>query len=500
MKNIAVINATDLRPPAGRPILDGASSFQRAMRFALGLPGVDELLILASSSRVLPHETPPNSRVIERPSWSVADLIAEMEKAGQGFEDIFYFFADCPFLDPVIASRMHASHRRYWADYTFSDGFPLGLTPEILTQQTVSRLRGMSTADSGAPDRETLFAVIRKDINSFDIETELAPADLRLLRVSLSADTERNFLLLKRIVEKGGHDTESICRVLQEEPKILRTLPAFFPVQIVEGCPHACSYCPYPVFAGDVTRKTGVMDSGQFSSLAQKIAALCGDAVIDISLWGEPAFHPEIFEIMGSVLRTPGLSLVIETSGVGWDHGLFSRVKGSFATQPTWIVSLDASTEQMYQRLRGAGYSEAVRTAETLLSTFPGRTWVQAVRMKENEEDLETFYKFWKTKTENIIIQKYDSFSSFLPDRKVADLSPVRRFPCWHLKRDMAILIDGTVPLCREDVRVEHKLGNAFTEDLGAIWDRGEQAYRQHITQSYPRICAGCDEYYTYNY
>ena len=100
-----------------------------------------------------------------------------------------------------------------------------------------------------------------------------------------------------------------------------------------------------------------------------------------------------------------------------------------------------------------------MKTAELLLSAFTGTAWVQAVRMKENEEDLDVFYKTWKAKTENVIVQKYDSFSGLLPDRKVADLSPVERFPCWHLKRDMAILLDGTVPLCREDVRVAYRNG-----------------------------------------
>jgi spiro-SPASM protein len=500
MKNIAVINATDLRPPAARPVLNGSSSFRRALEFGHDLPGVEQTVILASNDHALPQETPPDCRVIARASWTVADLTAEIEKAASGFEDIFYFHADCPFLDLSIARKMHANHRTYWADYTFADGFPQGLTPEILTRETAGRLRGMSSGDSGLPNRETLFAVIRKDINSFDIETELAPVDMRLLRVCLSADTERNYKLMKRIVEKGGHDTESICRILREEPGILRTLPAFFPVQIVARCPYACSYCPYPVFAGDVTKKNAVMDPEKFAALAAKIAAFSGDAVVDISLWGEPSLHPEIDQIMSSVLSTPSLSLVVETSGVGWNQDVFHRVRDSFASQPTWIVSLDASTEQVYQRLRGAGFAEAMKTAEVLLSLFPGKTWVQAVRMKENEEDLEVFYKSWKTKTENIIIQKYDSFSALLPDRKVADLSPVKRFPCWHLKRDMAVLLDGTVPLCREDVRVEHNLGNAFTEDLAKIWDRGESAYRQHIAEKYSSLCAGCDEYYTYNF
>jgi spiro-SPASM protein len=154
----------------------------------------------------------------------------------------------------------------------------------------------------------------------------------------------------------------------------------------------------------------------------------------------------------------------------------------------------------MYRRLRGAGFAEAMRTADALLALFPARTWVQAVRMKENEDDLEVFFKTWKARTENVIIQKHDWFCGMLPDRKVADLSPVRRFPCWHLKRDMPVLLDGTVPLCREDVRMENRLGNALREDLSAIWERGEAVYRSHVAGEYPGICAKCDEYYTYNF
>ena len=496
MKNIAVMNAIDLRPAAHRPIVDGSSSFDRALAFARRLPGVEQVVILAREER----ELPPGCTAVVRPRWSVTDLLSEMESASEGCEDLFYFFADCPFLDSEITARMHGNHRAYWADYTYADGFPYGLAPEILKRETVGRLRGMAPADAAAPDRESLFTIIRRDINSFDIETELAPSDMRLLRVSLSADTERNFLLLKRISDRGGRESQSVCRVLLEEPGVLRTLPAFFPIQVVERCPHACAYCPYPVFGGNILQKTGVMPAAVFAALVKKIAAFCGDGVIDISLWGEPSLHPGIFDLIAAVLNEPGLSLVIETSGVGWSPDLLKRVRDSFPVEPTWIVSLDAHSDEMYRRLRGEGHVEAVRTTELLLSLFPRRAWVQAVRMKENEDDLEAFYKSWKAKTENIIIQKYDSFSGMLPDRKVADLSPVKRFPCWHIKRDMAILMDGTVPLCREDVRVEHPQGNAITEDLAAVWERGETAYRQHLSERYPGICVGCDEYFTYNF
>jgi spiro-SPASM protein len=422
-----------------------------------------------------------------------------MSAAADGFDNVFYFFADCPFLDSALAARMHANHVRYWADYTFADGYPYGITTEILTRETVNRLRGMADG-AGAPRRDTLFTVLKKDINSFDIETEISSHDMRLMRLSLTADSERNFLLLSRIAAGGARDAEAACAFLLKQQESHRTLPAFFPIQIVERCPQACSYCPYPHIGGNILAKSGFMPVETFSRLVRKISDFAGDAVIDISLWGEPALHPQAADVITAALDVPGIDLVIETSGIGWEKGIFQRLRAAREKQPRWIVSLDASNEATYRRLRGEGFTEALRTAEELLAVFPDRTWVQAVRMQENEEDLEVFYRTWKARTENVIIQKYDSFSGFLPDRSVADLSPLKRFACWHLKRDMAILLDGTVPLCKEDLRTSVKLGNALVDDLSAVWESARGIYRSHLSGEYPGICAACDEYYTYNF
>jgi spiro-SPASM protein len=494
MKNTAVINGIELRPPALRPLLDGRSSLELVLEFARALPDIGETVLLLSE----PLSAPPGVRVEVRPSWTVADLLGVMETAADG--DLFHFHADCPFLDAGLARAMHANHRRYWADYTFADGYPDGLAPEILTRQTIARLRGLAGAGTEVPRRDALFSVIKKDINSFDIETEISPADMRLLRLSLSADTERNFILLSRIAAAGARGAAAVCELLLRKPEMQRTLPAFFPVQITERCPQACAYCPYPVTAGAVTEKTGAMPVADLGRLARKIAAFCGDAVVDVSLWGEPSLHPKARQVIETVLAEPGLDLVIETSGIGWKPGELAEIRRSCARQPTWIVSLDAAAEDVYGRLRGTGFAEARRAAEELLELFPDRAWIQAVRMRDNEEDLDVFFKAWRERTERVIVQKYDSFSGLLPNRAVADLSPLTRFPCWHLKRDLPVLIDGTVPLCREDLRAARPLGNALREELEAIWERGAAAHRKHLSGSYPGICAGCDEYYTFNF
>lgn len=83
------------------------------------------------------------------------------------------------------------------------------------------------------------------------------------------------------------------------------------------------------------------------------------------------------------------------------------------------------------------------------------------------------------------LIQKYDHLCGTLPDRRPADISPLKRHPCWHLKRDLSICTDGTVPLCKEDVSRLVVLGNAFTMPLETIWENGRRLYSDQIQSCY---------------
>jgi spiro-SPASM protein len=365
--------------------------------------------------------------------------------------------------------------------------------------------------------RDALFSVIQKDINAFDIETEISPVDLRCRRLNLCADSRRNLLLLRHFADhasspSGIPDTAAVERIIAEKPEILRTLPAFYPVQVYGGCPHTCVWCPWPQAAGDLTQRRDYMDVPQFESLLEKIAAFSGDAVIDLSLWGELSLHPQKMDLIEMVLRRSELALIIETSGIGWKNDelersaelakKFASVSRNNPLPPlSWIVSLDAVDPARYKEIRGAGFAEANDCAHKLLSLFPKDAYVQAVRTAGAENEIERFYRTWKEAAGNVIIQKYDDFCVALPKRQASDLSPVQRQPCWHLMRDMPVLLDGTVPVCREQITSNGiTLGNALAESLDSIWERGQRLYAEQTGAQYNALCAGCDEYYTYNF
>ena len=112
--------------------------------------------------------------------------------------------------------------------------------------------------------------------------------------------------------------------------------------------------------------------------------------------------------------------------------------------------------------------------------------------MNENEEELEGFFRYWKEKTNasggEFIIQKYDDFAKLLPSEKPADLSPIERNVCWHLRRDMNILTNGDVVLCREYV-LDNVIGNVFKDDLETIWKQMDKALISQLEGKTDKKC-----------
>ncbi|MDR3138096.1 MAG: spiro-SPASM protein [Treponema sp.] len=520
MNALTVLYGGALSSQAYEKVFSGKNALALALERGAAFPGAGKLVLLTKDpppAGEISLPVPAPFEIVAAEGWNKKKLLNTLASLSAGFDLTYFAWADCPFLDPALAGTLAERHLGYAAEYSYADGWPYGFAPEILAPGIAGILAKIAGDDEGPVERDLLFSVIQKDINAFDIETEISPADLRCHRLSLSADSRRNLLLLTRFAEAGLSGASGAEGLIAEKPGLLRTLPRFYPVQVTDACPQSCTLCPYPKMGGAGSAGGHFLDPARFGDLLDRIAAFSGDAVIDLSLWGELSLHPEKMKLIEGVLSRPGLSLVIETSGLAWSPEELEEaaaLAASFREGPSprvppplsWIVSLDAHDPGRYREIRGAGYSEAVETAKKLSALFPRDAYVQAVRVKGFEDDIEAFYRFWKERGMNVIIQKYDHFCGFLPELRASDLSPVIRRPCWHLLRDMPVLLDGTVPVCREDIAAsggqgtKPVLGNIFSESPETIWERGTDCYLEQCSRVYSGICAECDEYYTYNF
>lgn len=470
-----------------------------------------------------------NFDFVSNENWTNEVLFEKMniEAKKCSAEAVLFLMAASPFVNLSLTEKLIARHSEYKSEYTFADGYPYGVAPEILDSGLVNILDGLIKTKENLKDlpvsKNSIFDLIKTDINSFEIETEISETDWRLYRFDFSCNSKENLTaavnLYECIKDKGLSDIQQIIKAASESEKVLKTIPAFFNIQIEKKCNSHCSYCPYSEKDCSVEH----MNAADFSVLVKKINDFNPNAVVGISLWGESVLNPEFEKIVSEVLKYENLSVLIETSGFTPEllsdssfeaklesiHKLCSKTENGIKTlengypEIMWIVSVDSMSDSVYEKLHpGLKRDNALKTVSLLEKYFSGSVYPQFLRLNENEDELESFYRTFKESSYishgKFLIQKYDNFAGLLADCKPADLSPVDRLPCWHLRRDMNILINGDVVKCRECLSAE-TIGNVFNESLEDIWNKND-LLKEHITKNYCKRCLNCDEYYTFNF
>ncbi len=523
MKTCVILFAGNLSAYACDKNFDGKSAFDLAIGWASRIEGAQKLCILASGA--VPEVLLPSLpvEVITESSWTVQKLLSAVDSflSRGDYATAVFSWADCPFLDDGYTKTLIELHHKYFCEYTFAEGFPYGITPEVIDSGTVRILKNMGEKSGNTKvDRDSFFSLLKTDINSFEIETYIPPFDLRQYRLSFHCGTKRNALLCGRM-HSLKKTKNTAFDVLCREPELLHTLPSFYALQIAKPCCSSCSYCPYPAFLREnplLQKQEEFMDPEKFSAVIQSISDFSDDAVISLSLWGEAMLNPHIEQFIETVLKNTKLSLVIETCSFEFTQSLLESISSivqkcgertNGQKSIYWIVGIDAHSNALYNSIHNDSFSleKAVKNVEALKKYFPGSVYPQFLRLKENEDELEGFYRFWKAhEGGELIIQKYDSFAGTLEDKKVTDLSPVIRTPCWHLRNDIAVMLDGTVPLCKSILPHSGStaepwiMGNIFTDSMEKIWGSVYKHLENHCKNEYGEACRKCDEYYTFNF
>ena len=548
MKTLVFLFAGNAGGHAFEKVFAGQSAAERALIWASSVPseeGRADVTVAvcrenaAEVRGLLDKSGMQGARTVTDGPWTVRKLLEAMCAAARdnGAGRVVFSSLDCPFLDTELTERLLLDHEKYLAEYTFAEGWPLGFAPQILDSGTLNILSGLSSgrfaAEGDAPaDSQCIFNLMKCDLNSFEIETVLAPKDFRMLRLDFSCADKSSLLACENLfslaLDTRTPFTATELSVLAERsPSVQCTVPRFYNVQIARNVCSLSVYNPYPEAArmryGESVQSfsgSPCMGLEAFNALVSEAASFSGEGtVVSLSAWGEPLLVKNLAQYVASVLSHRELSVLIETDGILLTEETAEAVRDAqrngMGGTVTWIVHTDAVTEETYSILHPASGSEpsggatpclkaALSAVSVLQKYFPGSVYPQMTRMNANEHELEPFYRFWHEKTSpsggKFIIQKYDSFCGILPDEKPADLSPLVRMPCWHLKRDMTVLWDGSVPFCRERI-LDGGAGNVFNDGIESVWNGIRKKAGSHVLGSDPdEKCRNCDEYYTFNF
>jgi len=230
---------------------------------------------------------------------------------------------------------------------------------------------------------------------------------------------------------------------------------------------------------------------------------------------GEPADHPDFYALMDIICNeTLAEQLIIETNGIKADSNFKSYLSTQGHEKIKVIINNNGMDNASYLKLHGSDSFEKVFNnilSLNELNSSGERVYLQIMKINETDEFtsgdeqrsyLDKFYDFWEGYKVPIILQKQNTYSGKIKDRRYSDLSPLKRIPCWHLQRDLYILSDGTVAYCKQDIDGEKGYGNITTTPLKEILNNQKEAFVNNYSDKFPSKpdCKNCDEWYTFNF
>jgi radical SAM protein with 4Fe4S-binding SPASM domain len=291
-------------------------------------------------------------------------------------------------------------------------------------------------------------------------------------------------------------------------------MPFTVSVEPTTACNLRCPECPSGLRV--FSRPTGNLRADFFRKMTDELAP---DLLYLIFYFqGEPYINPEFLEMV-RYARERRIYTITSTNGHFLDDEHARRTVESGLDR--LIISLDGSTQQVYEQYRKGGQlskvlegaSNVVRWKKTLGSKTPHIIF-QCLVVRPNESQISEIYQLAKKigvdevklKTAQIydyrkghpLMPAQDKYSRY---KQQEDGTFILKYPllnhCWKLWHACVITWDGVVVPCCFDKDAAHPLGSLRELSFSTIWKgKTSKDFRSRILRGRDKIdiCSNCSE------
>lgn len=444
-----------------------------------------------------------------------------------------YYEGIAPLVDSHILKNIWERHKKYLSQYSYSENLPPGVVPRILTREFLETIPpGLGT------DIHSFFL---KNINQYDVEIYFHPPDLRQYRFSLYPNSARDYHLVSALVyqfrtnpnqdprleESSEEDSvessrkdsprkkdwkyEELLPFLLKNSDKMRLSPSWIELEVYKGCELKCTFCPRQYL--DLKDDNTPMSLDLIEKLVNERNGMGGEVTYCLGGLGEPLLHPEIPQVLSILAQTNDLvEILVETALYIPESKLneiFEKLDEGTRSKINFIVNLTTNQEKKYSEIYApstqAKLPEIKSNIQALRKIFSDtQISVQILKIQEVEEEVDAYFDHWEKEGLNIVFQKYNSYAGLMPEKRVSDLTPLKREFCWHLGRDLYINANGEVSICKQvpNPQSDRILGNLNHTHLADIWNGNLASFQNSLNglhSDIPAPCLNCDEWYSFN-
>ncbi|MBS0619380.1 MAG: spiro-SPASM protein [Spirochaetes bacterium] len=415
-----------------------------------------------------------------------------------------------PLLDRDETQKLFQIHREYRADISYAENLPPGLTPYFVSRDLLESLDIMEARDEDVV-AVGLRAFVEKNINSFHAEVHYEEPDLRLMRLDFSLASRRSLLKTQAFIEKTQHleaPYAGMHDLIKAHPELLHTFPSYIELEFCTTASNKNYFSPLSY----IEQQPHTLTRENFDRVKEYLATGLGDTSVCASGLGEPLEHPQAVEFVSELLSDANLrNVFVETNGEHLDK-LLPLATHASADKLRVIVMLNSL--KRFSELAGApaamlekvkmnmrALTQALHAAGKKAAEI---VYLQVLKVEENETEIDELYALAEELGATFLLQKYNRYAGLMPERRVSDMTPLERYACWHLRRDLFIRANGDVAHCKQTVDQTKNTarGNLARNSLAELWLGQRADFVANFQEKYPSHlpCATCDEYFTFNF
>ncbi|MFH1414799.1 MAG: radical SAM protein [Elusimicrobiota bacterium] len=274
-------------------------------------------------------------------------------------------------------------------------------------------------------------------------------------------------------------------------------LPRQYWIEITNICNLKCITCPS---AYGLEREKQMMDMETFAKAIDQIYMTKPRIVLHVA--GDPLLNSNLFKMIDYAKRK-GCWVGIHTPAVMLDDSMANKILDSSLDFISF--SVDGCSAEVYEKIRvGAKFEKVKSQIEAFLDLREKReaekpvTRIEILLMKETEKVINEFMEFWqKKKVDKVVIRKAGNWHGLVNiDRTIGRALKYGYRPCLHVFLKAAILADGTVVPCCNDIQGKLPMGNIKERPFSEIWNSDEykRLRKQFLsnTVSESHICYRC--------
>lgn len=283
----------------------------------------------------------------------------------------------------------------------------------------------------------------------------------------------------------------------QVESGFLPSFPIHLDFELQDLCNQSCIMCPrneklhdkinYKINSGkylEYSTFKKIIDEGVSKGLKS----------INIGAFSEPLIHPEIIKIVDYAKKAGIVDIRIITNGLLLGKHADELISAGLTNL---FVSVDASTSETYEKIRGHGFSKVVDSIEKSIAIRDANLSglpiirVSFVEMDINRHEKNQFIERWKDRVDFVDIQISDNYN--ISGSEVISALHPKKWDCLSPWSRLAILADGSVlPCCNFNGR-NLPIGNAIESSIEEIWNSyALENVRKNLKSDKSNVCKLC--------